>query len=175
MKSGLITDDLNNSLNSLIGECFLGNRLLDRDVSLLSVKFVMNNCVKYLHESFSHRYPLLADMISSYQDSRNNLSVYPATPEGSKDYASPLELFNDFYNYQIAFEESVKEVLGQAVESGDETTAEFLKQFLLVLSKYTNQVILLCDKAESYGNNYMDFDRDIKKFFIFKELTVSGM
>ncbi len=167
MKSGLISNDLNNSLNSLVGECFLGNRILDRDMSLLSVKFVMNNTVKYLHTGFSHKYPLLADKISDYQGSRNNLTVYPATPEDASDYDTPLDLFNRFYSYQVKFEDSIKEVIAQSEDEKDITTKEFLEQFLLELSKYTDQVILLCDKAELYGSNYMDFDRDIKKFFLF--------
>lgn len=167
LKKGLISENLNDSLNSLVGECFLGNRILDRDMSILSVKFVMNNTVKFLHTGFSHLYPLLGDIISDYQGSRNCLTVYPMTPEDASDYNTPLELFNRFYDYQITFENSVKEVLEQAIDEKDYTTKQFLESFLITLSKYTEQVILLCDKAESYGDNHMNFDKDIEKFFIF--------
>lgn len=169
MKKGLISNYLNDNLNSLVGECFLGNRILDRDMSILSVKFTMNNTVKYLHTGFSHLYPILADKISDYQGSRNNLTVYPLTPEDSSDYNTPYDLFNRFYEYQITFEESVKEVLKQSSDEGDYTTKQFLENFLIDLSKFTEQVILLCDKAEAYGDNYMSFDKDIKRFFIFGE------
>jgi hypothetical protein len=167
MKNGLISDGLNNYLNSLVGECFLLNRVMDRNVSILSVKFVMNNSVKYLHQKFSHRFPILGDIISDYQGSRNCLTVYPATPEDASDYATPLDLFNKLYDYQITFENSVKEVIEQAKDEGDLMTKKFLEDFLFELSKYTNQIMLLCDKAESYGTDYMSFDRDIKKFFLF--------
>jgi len=166
MIKGLIDNGLNDELNQLVGLAFLGNRILDRDMSILSVKFVMNNTPKYLHDGFAHLYPLLADQISEYQGSRNNLTEYPDTPEDKSDYNSPLELFQKLYSYQIGYENEIKKVIEDADSIKDYTTVQFLKNYLLNISKYTEQIILLCDKAEAYGNNYMDFDRDIKKFYI---------
>lgn len=164
---GLINDNLNSELDTLVGLAFLGNRILDRAMSILSVKFVMNNSVKYLHTGFSHLYPLLGDIISDYQGSRNNLTVYPATPLDDTDYATPLSFFERLLDYQINYEESVKEVIKTAIDLGDFTTEAFLKSYLLTLNKYSEQIILLRDKAKEYGDNHMAFDKDIKKFFLF--------
>lgn len=164
---GLIDENLNNELNSLVGMCFLGNRILDRDMSILSVKFTMNNAVKYLHQGFSHLYPLLADKISDYQGSRDNLTIYPDTPKDDSDYPDILSLFKKFLDYQLNFEQSVKEVIDTALEIKDYNTKVFLENFLLELNKYTEQSLILVDRAIAYGNDYMSFDRDIKKFFIF--------
>lgn len=163
---GLINEELNESLNDLVGECFRGNRVLDRMMSILNIKFVMNNTVKYLHDGMAHKFPLLADKISDYQGSRNNLTVYPETPRDDSDYNSPLELFMKFYEYMIFLENSVKDVIVQADDVGDLTTSEFLRKFLFNLSRYTEQSMLLVDKSEAYKDRLMDFDRDIKKFFI---------
>jgi ferritin len=163
---GLIKDELNESLNELVGECFLGNRILDRMMSILNIKFVMNNTSKILHGGMAHKFPLLADMISYYQGSRNNLTIYPETPRAEEDYSSPFDLFTRFYNYMIELEDSVKEVIEQAIDIKDKNTKVFLDNFLLNLNKYTEQAILLVDKSEAYKDNWMDFDRDIDKFFI---------
>lgn len=164
---GLIDKNLNDELDTLVGQAFLGNRILDRAMSILSVKFTMNNSVKFLHTGFAHLYPLLADQISDYQGSRNNLTGYPDTPADFSDYNTPLEFFEKLLNYQITYEESVKEVIKTAVDLGDLTTEAFLKKYLLTLNKYMEQIILLRDKAKAYGSNLMDFDRDIENFFIF--------
>jgi ferritin len=126
----------------------------------------MNNTVKYLHPGLAHAYPMLADHISDFQGSRNNLTVYPATPLDDSDYNSPLDAFTKFLNFMIEFEESIKEVIQQSIDTNDGMTEEFLRHFLRKLNKYTEQTLLLVDKAESYGSNWMDFDRDIEKFFI---------
>jgi hypothetical protein len=164
---GLINENLNSELDTLVGQAFLGNRILDRAMSILNVKFVMNNSVKYLHTGFAHLYPLLADQISDYQGSRNNLTGYPDTPADFSDYDTPLSFFEKLLDYQVNYEESVKEVVKTAMDLGDFTTEAFLKSYLLTLNKYTEQIILLRDKAKEYGNNHMAFDKDIKKFFLF--------
>lgn len=166
---GLISDILNESLNELIGQCFIGNRILDRMMSILNIKFVMNNTVKYLHPGLAHKFPLLADKISDYQGSRNNFTTYPETPRDNSDYENVLVLFTKFYEFIIEFENSVKETIELADSNNDMVTLEFLRKFLLNFNRYTEQAILLVDKAETYKDNYMDFDRDIDKFFILGE------
>lgn len=163
---GLINEELNESINELVGQCFLGNRILDRMMSVLNIKFVMNNTVKLLHSGLAHKFPLLGDILSDYQSSRNNLTTYPETPRAEEDYNNILEIFTKFHNYMVDFEDSIKDVIEQASDDKDLNTKIFLENFLLRINKYTEQSILLVDKAEKYGDNLMGFDRDIKKFFI---------
>ncbi len=166
MKPALIDAGLNEELNTLIGCCYTGNRLWDRALSILQVKFVMENTVKYLHTGFSHLYPLLGDQIYDYQASRNNLSTYPVTPAGDKDYDTLQSLFDDLYAYHIDFEKQIANVIRDAGTISDYMTEKFLKDFLLNFSRYTAQTMTLCDRAHMYGDDYMGFDRDIKKFYI---------
>jgi ferritin len=164
---GLIDENLNNELNTLVGMCFGANRILDRDMTILSVKFTLNNAVKFLHVGFSHKFPILADILSDYQGSRDNLTIYPDTPKDDTDYPDLISLFQRFLDYQLNFEQSVKEVIDTAIELKDYNTKVFLESFLLALNKYTEQAILLVDKSLLYGKDYVGFDRDIENFFLF--------
>lgn len=166
MIRGLISDELNSSLSELVGECFAGNRLLDRMMSIINVKFSMNRTEHVLHSGLAHKFPLLADKISTYQASRNNLTVYPETPLDASDYTSPLEAFSKFLTYMRRLEGYVIEVINESKEIKDVMTEQFLNRFLLNLNRYTEQAILLVDKAEKYENDWMNFDNRIDYFYI---------
>ena len=171
MEKGLISEELNNSLSELVGELFAGNRILDRMMSILSVKFVMNKTALILHSGLAHKYPLLADKISTYQASRNNLTSYPETPLDDSDYESPLDAFNKFLTYMRRLEGYVSEVIIETRNTNDLMTEEFLTQFLLGLNKYTEQALLLVDKGELYINDWMSFDERIENFYILDEMV----
>jgi len=51
-------------------------------------------------------------------------------------------------------------------DEGDMMTYAFLQKFLLGFNKYSEQIMLLVDKASNYNDNWMAFDHDIKKFII---------
>ena len=74
--ASLINDKIHNQLNLIVKKLFEGNRLLDRQMTQLEVKFVMNKTSGILHTGLAHKYPLLADKISEYMASRNCQTVY---------------------------------------------------------------------------------------------------
>ena len=164
--AGLIKDNVNEWLNILVGDMFAMNRLLDRQMSILSVTFVMNNTEKHLHVPLSHSYPILSDKISDYQTSRNCLTVYPETPKDDSDYNSPLDVFNKMLEKQLYIEDHISEAMLFVFDEGDMMTYAFLQKFLLGFNKYSEQIMLLVDKASNYNDNWMAFDHDIKKFII---------
>ena len=169
MGQPLINDKINDSLNLLVQKLFLGNRLLDRIMSVLSVKFVMKSTVDVLHPLLAHSYPLLADQISDYQDSKDCLTDYLDTPTDKSDYNTPKDAFVAYLDYSKELEEFIDECVQICKDNGDRTTKVFLEKFLLEIQKFTSQAQLLVDKAESYGNSpsqYMEFDRDIQKMII---------
>ena len=96
---GLISDKTNNLLNQLIGKCFSINRMLDRGMSLLMVRWKMVKTSEILHPAIAHAYPgdKFADSISDYQGQRDNETIYPSTPVGNKEYNNPLEFFIDYH------------------------------------------------------------------------------
>lgn len=152
---GLIQDDLNNMLNDLITKCFAINRMLDRGMSILGVKFKMVKTAEILHPKIAHAYPSdkFADSISNYQASRNNLTVYGVTPAGDKDYIAPLDFIQDYYNENIELQDMISDTIDKAVDVGDYTTKKFLDGLLVRLADYTALSITLVDLFTDYGSD----------------------
>lgn len=161
----LIPDGLNSALDKIVAKCFEGNRIADRGMSILSVKFVMNKTEKILHERLAHLFPALADVVSEFQNSRNNLTVYGVTPRDSSDYDSPLAFFETMLGFMMELEGLIIEVIGESF-SEDTPTFAFLSGFLVdKIVPVTAQCLLLVDKAEKY-NDWMLFDHNIEDFVV---------
>jgi len=161
----LIPERINNKLDEIVTKCFEGNRIADRAMSVLNIKFVMNKTEEILHEKLAHLYPQLADRVSTYQSSRNNLTFYGMTPADNSDYTSPLEFFEKMVNYMIELES----LIGEGVElsrSEDTSTYAFLLSFTGDVGKVTEQCLLLLDKAEQYKDKWESFDQRIESFVI---------
>ena len=150
---GLISEQLNNMLCAIIGECFAINRMLDRGMSLLDTKFAMKNTAALLHPGLAHVFlgSKFADGIGDYIGSRNNLVYYPATPIGDKDYIAPLEFVKDFYTHMINLQTMTYDAIDEAVEEGDYSTKVFLDGFLKNIVEYTDIAQTLIDVFNSYG------------------------
>lgn len=161
----LINEDINTKLDEIVTKCFEGNRIADRGMSILNIKFVMNNSEKILHEKLAHRFPSLADRVSTYQASRNNLTFYGETPADGSDYKTPLEFFERMFNYMIDLENLIYEAIDMCEK--DKSTLMFLLEFLHEdITKVTEQCLLLVDKAKAYGDNWQAFDQRIDSFVI---------
>ena len=50
----LISEKMSETLDSLIGEFFEVNRLLDRGMSVLAVKYKLTNTSNFVHQSLAH-------------------------------------------------------------------------------------------------------------------------
>jgi ferritin len=166
---GLISEKLNNKLNELIGKCFSINRMLDRGMSLLMVRWKMIRSSTLLHPAIAHAYPSdkFADSISDYQGQRDNESIYPSTPIGNKNYDNPLEFFKDYHKENLELEDMIKDAIDEAVEEGDLTTKKFLDGLLERLVPYTAMSQTLIDLATQYGTDSFHMqllDANIKKY-----------
>lgn len=152
---GLIAERLNNRLNEIIGKCFEVNRLCDRGQSILSVTFKMPKTAKVVHMKCAH--PIIgsdfADSIGDYQESRDNTTVYPATPVGNTEYAKPIDFFYQYQHYLLELESLVKDVVDDAIEIGDTTTKVFLDGFLSRLIPVIANSITFIDLFTQYGND----------------------
>lgn len=166
----LLNTPVEDSLNLLIQRLFLGNRILDRMMSNLTVKFVMPKTESILHEKLAHSYPKMADYFSGHMEDRNCMAKYLVTPEDVTEYTNPMEIFNKYLEYQLELEELVCECISIAKDDGDMMTELALKEFLSgSLKKYTKQALLLVDKFDIYKDskiNWMHFDNQIEDFVI---------
>ena len=170
----LINDNVNNGLNNIVKMLFDGNRICDRAMSILSVKFAMNNTVKIIHPRLAHLYPLLADVVSDYQGDRNCLTVYGETPLDQTDYASPTDFFERILDYMTDLESLCYDVLNSAKEDSDMTTVVFLQSFIEILIPVTSQCLLFVDKCEAYNGQWMLFDHQVEDFVTLKDFPGKG-
>jgi hypothetical protein len=166
----LISDDVNNKLNLIVQKLFIGNRIMDRGMSVIGVKYLMNHTVDIIHPLIAHRYPLMADLISGYQEARNCLTVYGDVPTDDTEYNSVPEFFDRMVEYQIDLENLVYQVCEFAQEENDYMTKVFLDKFMLDLIPLTKQLLLLSDKANMYSDKCEDFDARIEQFIILESL-----
>jgi hypothetical protein len=162
----LMSEELNVEFSNMVGKFFTLNRICDRGVSVLSVTFAMNKSSEVIHKKICHLAPSLADLISEFQDSRNCLTVYPATPIGDKMYGNPLEFFKDILNMMIEIEGDMDNVRGMAKELNDYASIVFLDSFMSKILSLTKQCLLLVDKSEFYGDDLMSFDHRIEDWII---------
>ena len=170
----LINDNVNNGLNQIIGECFALNRLCDRGMSELSVKFAMNNTSSIAHPRIAHIFPKISDVISDYQSDRNCLSIYPATPLDQTDYNSPTDFFERLLDSMTDLESLCYDVLNKAQDDSDMTTVVFLQSFIGLLIPITSQCLLLVDKCELYKENWAMFDADSELFITLPIMVGKG-
>lgn len=166
---GLLLANTKAVLEAIVKKCFENNRLVDRIVSLLTVKFVMPNTSNIIHQKIAHYYPILADEITDYMAQRNCTAIYGETMAGNQDYAEPIDCFNRMLEINLALEDVVKNAIIVCSENGDYTTKVFLDGFLRNLIPLTDDLLLLVDKATMYSNVHKDlmaFDYDINRFGI---------
>ncbi len=162
----LVSDTIARECEALIGLCFVGNRIMDRIKSELSVTFVMPITSNIIHLKMSHKMPLLADEIGDYLESRNYSECYPATLADYTKYSNSRECFDKILEYFIDLERSIKNVIDKAIDEGDKMTMKFLHDFLLEVKDYTAMALTLVDASEMYGHapkDNMQLDSNIKK------------
>lgn len=164
----LINKEVNDVLNILVGDMFALNRLFDRAVSVLDVKYTMKNSAKHMHD-IAHHFANIADKISGFQASRGQLTIYPQTPIGADNYNTVSEIFSVLCMAVCKVEENISNSVKFACDANDQVTKSFLQSFLLSFSKYTEQMMLISDKMEMYSDTpfaYTQLDSDFEKFMI---------
>ena len=159
----LIPEKINAKLDEIVTKCFAGNRLADRGMSILAVKFAMNKTESVLHPKIAHLFPGLADMVSEYQGSRDNLTFYGLTPADNTDYATPLAFFEKLVDFMMELETVIAEAMDMTKDE-DYPTFAFLLEFMREITKLTGTCLLLLDKAENYKDDWMAFDARIDTF-----------
>ena len=167
MSEGLLKAEVKSALEEIVKKCFYNNRMFDRMVSLISVKFVMPITGDIIHHRLAHLYPTIADIISDYMAQRNCTTIYGETPAGNQEYDSPLDCFNYMLELNLQLETIVNNAIKISYENGDYTTKVMLDKFLLNLIAVTDDLLLIVDKSTMYGDSemsWMKFDHDIEDF-----------
>ena len=161
-----ISPKTNDCLNLIIQELFYINRIIDRAVSVMNVKFTCVKSSKLIHLYFAHDFPILADKIAEIQDSFNMVTDYLETPADITDYNSLTVIFDRILEHVTKANDLIVNAIETATEEANFNVKVSLENFLAnVYIDYIKQAMILKDKAVLYGNDVLNFDRDIKTFF----------
>lgn len=160
-----ITQD---ALMELIKQCFIENRKFDRMVSVLGVNFACNKASSHIHQGIAHYFPQLSDMIGELTLERYNIPiVYGETPNGAEQFSSVGDIITEMEIRVIAFQSMFMGVMKIALDNNDINVYCDLLSLLTDYNKIVEQVILLKDKMDNYGEDKaMSFDHDIDSFWI---------
>ncbi len=165
----MISERLNNLIDECVGRLFALNRLFDRAMSVLAVKHKAIVSTQLLHSNIAHFFPIFADSFTEYQQSRNMLSRYPATPEGNDMYENPLQFYEVALEEMMKFEDMVSDALDVASMEKDHSTKSFLNSKLREWNPYLETMNNIVDVCRNYGNDtksQMQFDDEIEHCFV---------
>ena len=167
----IVTEPTVKALYELIRQCFYNNRKLDRMVSILSTKFSMNQTSNLIHHGIAHWFPALSDKIGEQTLERYNISViYGETPSGAEDYDRASDIISEVERRVIDFQTMFMGVCKIALENNDIHVYADLLDMLEDVNEVVEQVILLRDKMEAYGEDRISaYDHDVPDFWILKE------
>ena len=166
----LVSKSTQEALMEFVKQCFAMNRFLDRAVSVLGVKFAMNQLADLVHHGLAHAYPNLSDICGEKCLEAYNISViYGETPRGDEDYSTVSECIREINKRAIDFQTLTMGVCKIAYNNNDLQVYADMLDILKKVNEYVTQTILLEDKIEVYGNNIAAYDHDVKDFWILKE------
>lgn len=155
------------ALMALITETWTKDRMLDRMVSVLGVKFACNNMADLIHHGIAHYFTFLSDEIADRCLERYNISVlYGPTPAGTDDYQTVTDMIKKLLDNVIEFQNMFIGVTKIAFDNNDLQVFADLQKLMLYYNKVVEQVILLNDKMELYTEKRLyDMDAHIKNHF----------
>lgn len=155
------------AIYEVINQCFQLNRFCDSLVSVLGVKFAMNNTSDKVHHTICHFPPKLSDSVGETCLERYNIIVeYGETKRERSDYTSVEEIISTLETRLIEFQNMYIGAMKIAFENNDLHIYSELNKFIEELNKIVGQSILLKDKIGFYGEeNSMNFDHDIDTFW----------
>ena len=166
----LVSKPTQEALMEFVKRCFAMNRFLDRAVSVLGVKFAMNQLADLVHHGLAHAYPNLSDTAGERCLEAYNISViYGETPRGDEDYSTVSECIREINKRTIDFQTLTMGVCKIAHDNNDLQVYADMLDILKKVNEYVTQTILLEDKIEVYGSNIAAYDHDVKDFWILKE------
>ena len=167
----MVSKPTQDAIFELIKAAYSANRFLDRCVSVLNVKFAMNQTANLIHRGIAHWFPALSDKIGEQTLERYNISViYGETPSGAEDYNRASDIIAEVERRVIDFQTMFMGVCKIALENNDIHVYADLLDILEGVNEITEQVILLRDKMEVYCEDRINaYDHDVPDFWILKE------
>lgn len=169
----IVSKETQDALMALIKQCFIENRKFDRMVSLLGVNYACNKSSSYIHQGIAHYFPQLSDRIGELTLERYNIPIiYGETPKGDEQYNSATSIIGEMEKRIIDFQTMLMGVCKIAFDHNDINVYTDLLELLRDYNKIVEQIILIKDKIDYYGEDkLMSFDHDFSDFWILGETT----
>ena len=167
----IVSKNTQDALMELIKQCFVENRKFDRMVSVLGVKFSMNQTADHIHHGIAHWFPAFSDLIGQRTLERYNITViYGETPSGAEDYDRASDIIAEVERRVIDFQTMFMGVCKIALDNNDIHVYADLMDMMEDVNEIVEQVILLNDKMGIYGDERIGaYDHDVPDFWILKE------
>lgn len=167
----IVSKNTQDALMEIIKQCFVENRKFDRMVSVLGVKFAMNQTADRIHNGIAHWFPALSDLIGERTLERYNITViYGETPSGTEDYDRASDIIAEVERRVIDFQTMFMGVCKIALDNNDIHVYADLMDMMEDVNEIVEQVILLNDKMAIYGDERISaYDHDVPDFWILKE------
>ena len=164
----IVSKNTQDALMEIIKQCFVENRKFDRMVSVLGVKFAMNQTADRIHHGIAHWFPALSDLIGERTLERYNITViYGETPSGTEDYDRASDIIAEVERRVIDFQTMFMGVCKIALDNNDIHVYADLMDMLEDVNEIVEQVILLNDKMAIYGDERIAaYDHDVPDFWI---------
>ena len=160
---GLLSKKTKLVLEKIIQHCFYINRMADRMVSVLSVKFVMPNTSNIIHKNYAHWAPVYADLISDYMDSRDCTTIYGETPRGDQEYENPLDCINKALEMNIELEKLLKKSIETSVAYLYGPGVNQVGNTIIIGHNYRNGLFFSNNKKLKVGDKIYITDNDGNK------------
>jgi hypothetical protein len=168
-----ISKETQGKINDLIAYGFKLNRTWDNFLGWSNWKWAMSGFNKVYHAGLAHLYPLLSDKFAEILEKYNERPLYADTPADFREYADPLEFFEENLTEQLELYHMVRDAIAMAEIKQDYNAKVELDQLLRLVNKFVDQAILLRDKMQSYIALYgegvksiAEFDEDCGDFYI---------
>ena len=167
----IVSKNTQDALMEIIKQCFVENRKFDRMVSVLGVKFAMNQTADRIHHGIAHWFPAFSDLIGQRTLERYNITViYGETPSGTEDYDRASDIIAEVERRVIDFQMMFMGVCKIALDNNDIHVYADLMDMMEDVNEVVEQVILLNDKMGIYGDERIGaYDHDVPDFWILKE------
>lgn len=167
----MVSKPTQDAIFELIKAAYSANRFLDRCVSVLNVKFAMNQTSNLIHHGIAHWFPALSDLIGERTLERYNITVvYGDTPSGAEDYDRASDIIAEVERRVIDFQMMFMGVCKIALDNNDIHVYADLMDMMEDVNEIVEQVILLNDKMGIYGDERIGaYDHDVPDFWILKE------
>lgn len=162
-----ITKETIEVLQEMVDMSFVMTALIDRMQSVLDADLSYNNTANLIHQNIAHRYSgYFADMIADLTLQGYDISVnYGKVPIMNKKYNTLSEVLSELEDKVFDYQNALNMCYKITMDNMDIHIGVELLDLIKDHNKIVRQIILLCNKADAYGDNNPSFDAHIKEHF----------